>query len=132
MRGRRGTMSLRISPIFLILASFGCSPTHQVLQIPDDRPGMSKIVWTGKFAVDVSSGKALWEFSTKEPWQGVFSEVDGADLFVETPDRQLQRRRLLDGEVVWSVPGFSPEDYKVSDYFSDSPTITVAGQIILY
>ena len=119
------------SHCILILCFAGCSPIPHEIGSARKPLGADSIVWEGKHAIDLRTGEVLWEIRTKEPWQGVCSEVAGSDVFVETRDRQLQRRRLADGRIVWSVPAFNVEEYKVNNY-PDSPTIAATEQVILH
>src|SRR5262245_38509304 len=114
---------------FLFLV--GCSPIPQEIGTAREPSGGDSIVWEGKHAVDLRTGKALWQIRTKEPWQGVVSEAAGSDVFLETQERELQRRRLTDGHIVWSVPSFNPDDYKVNEY-PDFPTIAVTEHVVIH
>ena len=124
-------MSVIRSLCILILSFAGCSPISQETGIAREPSEADCIVWEGKHAIDLRTGEALWQIRTKEPWQGVCSEIAGSDVFLETQERELQRRRLTDGQIVWSVPAFSSEDYKVNEY-PDFPTIAATEHVVLH
>src|SRR5205823_1332491 len=59
------------------------------------------------------------------------SEAANPDVFVETENRELQCRRLTNGQIRWTVPAFGPDEYKINQN-PLSATIAVTEHVVLH
>ena len=62
-------------------------------------PGSSG--WGAFQAIDVATGKTMWHFDTKMPWNDGALSTDGGLVFSGTPDRKFYAFDARSGKVLW-------------------------------